>query len=176
MIDAHKAIKLLMLQDQNSSVRANLEKEVQDLENQVRVWKQKAQEALEGVAIKQEYEDLIKAVDQERASVQRQLGRALKETEEQAAAVASGSQALKDELDSAVAVIGLGSENKFSKISTTRDHLSLHSSSFNESNKSEIHLILSETLRTELSASLLEFIARIDFHHHTPSWTEEVQL
>jgi chromosome segregation ATPase len=89
--------------EKGKSVRADLEKEVQDLESQVHVWKQKAEEALQDVVKIQEYEDMIKALDQERGSVRLQLERALLEMEEKAAASASVSQALKDELNSAFA-------------------------------------------------------------------------
>ncbi|KAG0590846.1 hypothetical protein KC19_1G130900 [Ceratodon purpureus] len=85
------------------SMRANLEKEVQDLENQVHVWKQKAEEALEGVAKNQEYRDMINFLDQERVSAEHQLEKVRLEMEEKAAAAASDSQVLKDEFDSVIA-------------------------------------------------------------------------
>ena len=75
---AHEnAIKVLQLEltqwkaksetatEEGKTMKANLEKVVQDLEYQVNVWKQKAEKALQGVMKTQEYEDLIKALEEE---------------------------------------------------------------------------------------------------------------
>jgi chromosome segregation ATPase len=51
--------------EEAKSVKADLEKVVQDLEHEVRTWKQQAEEALDGVTKSQEYEDLIKALEEE---------------------------------------------------------------------------------------------------------------
>ena len=141
--------------EKGKSEIANLEKGVQDLEIQVHVWKQKAEEALEGVARNQEYEDLINALDQERASVQLQLQRALLKKEQQAAAAASDSQALQDELNSAIAVKSAENYQLCSVIAGLKAELSEFKGKVNDNHSSQLlHL---QSLLTKTQSQLQEW-------------------
>lgn len=57
--------KYVTATEECQSVRAELQKVVQDLHDQVNLWKEKAEQALENAVKSQEYEDLIKALEEE---------------------------------------------------------------------------------------------------------------